>query len=51
MELLRDFKKYTAKKIIEAIEDHPQESRKEWMLKLFKQAGELQNNISKYQFW
>lgn len=51
MELLRDFKKYTAKKIIEAIEDHPQESRKEWMLKLFKQAGDLQNNISKYQFW
>ena len=29
MELLRDFKKYTAKKIIEAIENNSQESRRE----------------------
>ena len=31
-DIIRDYKKYTAKKIIEAI-DSPQESRREWMLK------------------
>ncbi len=29
--LLRDFKKHTAKKTIETIENNPQESRKEWL--------------------
>ena len=51
MELLRDFKKYTAKKVIEAIESNPQESRKEWLLWMFKRAGKKQGNVSKYQFW
>ncbi len=51
MELLRDFKKHTAKKVIEAIENNPQESRKEWLLWMFEQAGKKQGNISKYQFW
>jgi putative transposase len=31
-ELLRDFKRHTSKKVIEAIENNPQESRKEWLL-------------------
>ncbi len=31
-ELLRDFKGHTSKKTIEAIENNPQESRKEWLL-------------------
>jgi REP element-mobilizing transposase RayT len=39
MELLRDFKKFTAKKIIEAIENNPQESRREWLLWMFERAG------------
>ncbi len=51
MELLRDFKKYTAKKIIETIENNPQESRKEWLLWMFEHAAKKQNNVSKYQFW
>lgn len=51
MELLRDFKKHTAKKLLEAIENNPQESRKEWLLWMFERAGEKQGNISKYQFW
>src|SRR3989304_3237096 len=36
--ILRDFKSYTSKKIIEEI-DSCNESRKEWMLKLFKDAA------------
>tara|TARA_R110002049_G_scaffold70608_5_gene182364 strand:+ start:172 stop:516 length:345 start_codon:yes stop_codon:yes gene_type:complete len=51
MELLRDFKKFTVKKIIEAIENNPQESRKELLLRLFERAGMEKANVSKYQFW
>ena len=36
-DILRDFKKFTSKQIIKAIEEHPGESRKDWMLKIFKQ--------------
>lgn len=50
-DILRDFKKFTSKQIIKAIEENPVESRKEWMLKIFKDAGE-QNSRNKYfQFW
>lgn len=51
MELLQDFKRYTSKKVIEAIENNPQESRKEWLLWMFKRAGKKRGNISKHQFW
>ena len=51
MELLRDFKKHTAKKIIEAIKNNPQESRKELLLWLFEKAGKEKANVTKYQFW
>ncbi|PZD77381.1 transposase [Mesonia sp. K7] len=51
MELLRDFKKHTAKKVIEAINNNAQESRKEWMLWMFEKAGRRQGNIKNYQFW
>ncbi len=37
-ELLRDFKRYTSRKVIEAIETNPQESRKEWLLWMFAKA-------------
>jgi len=51
MELLRDFKKHTAKKVIETIKNNSQESRKKLLLWLFERAGKKQGNISKYQFW
>ena len=51
MELLRDFKRYTTKKVIEAIEGSLQESRKAWLLCMFERAGKKQGNIMKYQFW
>src|SRR5690606_4098669 len=38
-DLIRDFKKYTAKKILELIQTEP-ESRREWMLERFKLATE-----------
>jgi len=51
MELLRDFKKYTSKKVIEAIVNNSQESRKEWLLWMFERAGKKQGNVSNHQFW
>jgi putative transposase len=50
-ELLRDFKRHTSKKVIEAIENNPQESRKEWLLWMFERAGKKKGNVTKYQFW
>ncbi len=50
-EILRDFKKYTSKQIIKAITDHPGESRKEWMLAIFKKAGESNSRNISHQFW
>ncbi|WP_046758044.1 REP-associated tyrosine transposase [Kordia jejudonensis] len=49
--LIRDFKKYTSKKVIEAIINNPQESRKDWLLSMFENAGEEKSNVTKYQFW
>ena len=50
-DILRDFKKFTAKRLIEMIEANPQESRKEWMLKAFSKAGKQNPNNKYYQFW
>jgi putative transposase len=49
--ILRDFKKYTSKKIVESIEENPGESRREWMLRLFKEAGQLNSRNKDTQFW
>lgn len=51
MELLRDYKKFTANKIIEVIENNSKESRKEWLLSMFIKAGKERSNVTKYQFW
>ena len=39
---LRDFKKFTSSRIINAIEQNKEESRRNWMLWIFKKAGEKQ---------
>ena len=38
-------------RIRNAIKDHPKESRKEWMLEMFKKAGLKNSNNSNWQFW
>lgn len=47
-DILRDFKKFTSKQIIKAINENKQESRREWMLEIFKKAGEINSRNSKY---
>ena len=50
-DILRDFKKFTSKKIVEEIINNPQESRKKWLLFLFKNAGKNNQKIKSYKFW
>jgi REP element-mobilizing transposase RayT len=50
-DIVRDFKKFTSQSIIRAIEDNKNESRRNWMLWLFKVAGSDNSNNTKYQFW
>ena len=50
-DILRDFKKFTSKQIIAAIKANEQESRRDWMLRIFQQAGEAASRNSSYQFW
>ena len=49
--LLGDFKRFTSRKIIQAIIDNPRESRKEWLLENFKKAAESTTNVNNYQLW
>ncbi|MCW3127037.1 MAG: transposase [Bacteroidetes bacterium] len=50
-ELLGRFKSFTAKKILNEIADNIQESRKDWMLKLFEHYAQQSNQYDKYHFW
>ena len=47
----RNIKAFTAMKIIDAIINNPQESRKEQLLHIFEQAGEKSSSNFKYKFW
>lgn len=44
-------KQFTAKRILKAIEENTEESRREWMLWMFERAGKKVSSHEKYQFW
>ena len=50
-DMLGDFKKFTSKQITKSIIEHPGESRKEWMIEIFKKAGKINSRNTYYQFW
>ncbi len=50
-DVIRDFKKFNSSAIINAIKENPQESRKNWMLWIFKKAGEHNKRNKNFQFW
>jgi REP element-mobilizing transposase RayT len=50
-DILRDFKKFTSSNIVKAIENNHQESRRNWMLWIFKKAGEENKRNKDHQFW
>ncbi|MEZ4796159.1 MAG: transposase [Flavobacteriaceae bacterium] len=49
--LLGDFKRFTSKAIVKAIQESPTESRKEFLLEQFKKAASKSSNVNKFQFW
>jgi len=49
-DIIRDFKKFTSKRISSMIEQGA-ESRKVWLLKKFEFAGKRLQRIKKYKFW
>ena len=48
--IIRDFKKFTATQLLQAIQK-PQESRRDWMMPIFKKAGSINSNNQNFQFW
>jgi len=49
--LIGDFKRFTSKAIVKAIIENPKESRKEFLVEQFRNAGNNASNVNKYQFW
>lgn len=49
-DVIRDFKKHTSKKILEAIQTIP-ESRREWLLHKFSFAAETSGRATNYKLW
>ncbi|MEZ4924398.1 MAG: transposase [Crocinitomicaceae bacterium] len=47
---IRDFKRHTVKQLLFQIQNDP-ESRREWMIELFKQNGENHAKSDKLKFW
>jgi REP element-mobilizing transposase RayT len=49
-DVIRDFKKFTSKKITRQIEEEP-ESRREWLLSVFANSGAGSRKHTHYRFW
>jgi putative transposase len=50
-EVLRDFKSFTSKAIIKDIEENGIESRKEWLIYMFRYFGKKHKQNKVYMFW
>ena len=50
-DILRDFKTFTAKGMIQLIKNNDKESRKKWMLPAFRRHGKENSMNKTYQFW
>ena len=50
-DLMRDMKSFTAKTIMQSIEENMLESRREWLMKDFKFYGRLSSHKQEKQFW
>jgi len=50
-DIFRDFKKYASKEVVKAIEENPQESRKEWLLSMFENGKFWQRGNHPIEIW
>jgi REP element-mobilizing transposase RayT len=49
-DILRDFKRHTAKQLLQSVKDKS-ESRSEWILEIFRKAGSENPKNKEYQIW
>lgn len=49
--IIRDFKAFTSRRLREAIEENPQESRKKWLQWIMTNAGRRNSNNDSWQLW
>lgn len=49
--ILGDFKRFTSRNIIKAIQQNPVESRKEFLMDFFKKEAGKSSNTTNHQFW
>ena len=50
-DVIRDYKSYTSGTLKKSIKEHPQESRKEWMIWMFERAGKKNKRNQDFQLW
>jgi REP element-mobilizing transposase RayT len=50
-EWVRDFKKFTSKKLVNLILENPQESRREWLQMIFEYHAKFNKRSGDLQFW
>ena len=50
-DILRDFKSHTSRKLKEEIDEHPSESRREWIKWMMQRAGLKNGNNNNWQLW
>jgi len=50
-DIIRDIKKYTSTKLIQAIKKNPNESRRDLLIEQFEIAGKNNSHNTRYQFW
>ncbi len=50
-ETIRDFKSFTANQILKMIEEEQGESRKDWLLHMFRYYARFKKQNRHYQFW
>lgn len=49
--LLGDFKRFTSKAVVKAIQESPLENRKEFFLNRFAEEAKRSSNVHQFQFW
>jgi len=50
-EIVRDMKSFTSTQLKKAIINNPAESRKDWILEIMTNTGQLNSNNRSFQFW
>ena len=50
-DIMRDFKKFTSKAVVQAVVTEPTESRRKWLLDRFYFLGSINSKITNAKFW